>query len=227
MKRLTLCLLCCVGLVFATAYTTYANFNSFGDAIGGATSGKPSKGSSGSSNGFGGSSSGGSSGNGFGNSFNDSSNSFGNNSSSYSGGAGPLDTSVFGGARTVVSLRDLQKFLKNARGYVVVVNFFATWCGPCREEIPGLVSIAKSMQSKKVVVVSLSIDKDATALQSFIKKMGINYSVARAASDVTQHFGVQSIPHNVIYSREGDMIVNESGFVSEKDLRRFLEELAK
>ncbi len=123
-----------------------------------------------------------------------------------------------------VNIATLESMLEKHQGKVVVVNFFATWCPPCREEIPGLVELTKE-RGKDIVVIGLSVDETAGPLPSFIKKFDMNYEVVRASADVQRLFEVRSIPHNVVFNKKGDIVANESGFVTKEQLSAFIDKL--
>ncbi len=123
-----------------------------------------------------------------------------------------------------LDLAGLETLLNEHRGKVVVVNFFATWCPPCREEIPGLVEISKE-RAEDVVIIGLSVDKTVTPLPKFLEQYGVTYEVVRAHTDIQQLFAVNSIPHNVVLNKEGDIVANESGFVTKKQLNDFIDSL--
>ncbi len=123
-----------------------------------------------------------------------------------------------------INLQQLEDLLKEHKGKVVVLNFFATWCPPCREEIPGLVEIAKE-RTDDVVIIGLSVDKSTAPLAKFMQQYDINYPVRRAEVDVQKLFEVQSIPHNAVFDKEGEIVANESGFVTKKQLNAFIDSL--
>ncbi len=120
-----------------------------------------------------------------------------------------------------VDMQGFNELLASHKGKIVLVNFFATWCPPCREEIPGLVSIAEKM-SDQVVVIGLSGDEDPKKLPGFLKDMKINYPVLLAGMDVLRFFKVHTIPHNLVYNQDGKIVANASGFVTEDELKGFI-----
>ncbi len=118
----------------------------------------------------------------------------------------------------------LLKFIEQKKGKIVLVNFFATWCPPCKKEIPGLVSLAKK-RSKDVVIVGLSFDKNPALLPDFIKEYKIQYDVFLADAGIQDLFNVTSIPHNAVFDKNGEIVANEGGYVSENELNKFFDKL--
>lgn len=99
------------------------------------------------------------------------------------------------------------------KGKVVVLNFFATWCAPCREEIPGLVRLRKEFKPTELVILGISLDETQEPIQEFIREYGINYPVKAASEDVVHMFGVRSVPHNTVYDTNGRLVANQPGLV--------------
>jgi thiol-disulfide isomerase/thioredoxin len=102
-------------------------------------------------------------------------------------------------------------------GKVTVVNLWATWCGPCRREIPELVKLHKEFQARGVEVIGLSTeDPDASAekVRKFIQDFQIDYRVgwASAAVGVPLMQGRQSIPQTFVISRDAFLVKHFTGF---------------
>lgn len=125
-----------------------------------------------------------------------------------------------------VGLKDLTSIVAQNKGKVVMLNFFATWCPPCREEIPDLVSLAPKYEGK-VVIVGLSVDEDASTLPAFLKRPKVDYPVYRASEDVIRAFNVRTIPHNVFYGKNGRLALMGSGMVSKKELTEIFDSLGE
>ena len=125
-----------------------------------------------------------------------------------------------------VGLKDLTSIVAQNKGKVVMLNFFATWCPPCREEIPDLVSLAPKYEGK-VVIVGLSVDEDASTLPAFLKRLNVDYPVYRASEDVIRAFNVRTIPHNVFYGKNGRLALMGSGMVSKKELTEIFDSLGE
>ena len=117
----------------------------------------------------------------------------------------------------------LENLVRSNKGRPVVVNFFATWCPPCRAEIPLLVQMQKKYDGK-VVFIGLSVDDASTSAKvgPFIQKFRVNYPVFLADRGLVELFGISSIPFNVIYDANGKLQATGSGAPSEDDFDQIL-----
>ena len=111
--------------------------------------------------------------------------------------------------------------LSNYQGKVLLVNLWATWCGPCRRETPELVKLYKEYQSRGVEMVGLSTeDPEASAqsVQEFVRQYNVDYHVGWASREVaiTLMQGRGSIPQSFVITRDGWM----QGFQSDLTLER-------
>ncbi len=98
-----------------------------------------------------------------------------------------------------VSLHDL-------RGQVVVLNFWATWCPPCVEEMPSLVEMQRRMKARGVTVVAVSVDVDQNAYHQFLKDHNVNLLTVRDPNEKTSNlYGTFKFPETYIIDRKGVM----------------------
>ena len=97
--------------------------------------------------------------------------------------------------------------LSDFKGKVVLLNFWATWCPPCRDEIPALVALQNQYKDKGLVVIGVSLDQKGPApVQAFVKRMKINYPVVMGdEKTVMEYGGVQAIPTTFYIDREGNV----------------------
>ena len=109
--------------------------------------------------------------------------------------------------------------LSSYRGKVLVLDFWATWCPPCRDEIPQLVRIAREKRQDGVEVVGLHIDDDGrsspAAIQKFIQQFNINYTVGLASDDIfISYLGEEetSIPQTLVFDRNGKIVAHLIGY---------------
>lgn len=118
-------------------------------------------------------------------------------------------------------LKDLDgKMVKSSdfKGKVVLLDFWATWCPPCREEIPGFVSLQKKHGDKGLVVVGVSLDDEGVkGVKDFVAKNKINYPIVMGDGKTTELFGgVKGIPTTFIIDKKGNIVGKHVGFTEEK-----------
>jgi peroxiredoxin len=125
------------------------------------------------------------------------------------------------------SLKDLSgktwKF-SDLRGKVVLVNFWATWCPPCRKEMPDLETLYKRFGSKGFVVLGIS-DEELIKVSPFVKERNVSFPVLLdPGRKVNEMFLVEGIPKSFIYDREGKLVAQSIDMRTQK---QFLELLSK
>src|SRR5215475_2938639 len=117
-----------------------------------------------------------------------------------------------------INLLDGQKAkLADYSGKVLIVDLWATWCGPCRQEIPHLVELAKEYKGKGVEVIGLTNenpDADAEMVKEFSKVFKINYTIGWADQEMQSGLmrGRQAIPQTLIIGRDGKVLKHYVGF---------------
>mgnify|MGYP006279514847 FL=1 len=111
--------------------------------------------------------------------------------------------------------------LADHRGEVVVVNFWATWCPPCRREIPGFIELQKEWGDKGLTFVGVSLDEEGfDAVRPYAEKMGINYPLVVDDGSVAQKYeGVSALPTSFVVGPEGTVQYARPGFLPESVLR--------
>lgn len=104
-------------------------------------------------------------------------------------------------------------------GKVAVVNFWATWCVPCIQEIPSFNKLQQELGAKGVAVVGVAMDEDgADLVKNFLKKHPMNYPVALGSADLTSQYKLDELPVTVVFDRQGKQIKRFEGFLHEEDL---------
>jgi cytochrome c biogenesis protein CcmG, thiol:disulfide interchange protein DsbE len=93
--------------------------------------------------------------------------------------------------------------LRDLRGKVVVLNFWATYCAPCVEEMPALNKLQKYIESRNAVVLGVSVDEDPDAYQKFLKEQGINFPTCREPRKLSLDYGSPLIPDTYVIDRHG------------------------
>jgi peroxiredoxin len=109
--------------------------------------------------------------------------------------------------------------LSDFRGKVVVLNFWATWCAPCRVETPWLVDLYHQYKGQGLEVVGVSMDDgDQEHVPDFVKEMGINYTVLLGTHAVGDAYGgMRFLPQTFFISRDGKIIKHSFGIKSKID----------
>ena len=120
--------------------------------------------------------------------------------------------------------------LADLKGKVLVLNFFATWCGPCRQEIPDLVRLYERFQDKGLEIIGVSLDQEGEAvLRPFIKRYGITYPVVLGTTEVVLDYGgVKGIPTTFFIDHNGTIsnyfVGLRPGYVIEESVRKLLKQ---
>jgi peroxiredoxin len=142
------------------------------------------------------------------------------------------DAKVIGTEAAELALRDLfgaEQRLSALRGRIVVLNFWATFCEPCRKEMPDLAAIQNNYAALGVQVVGASADEAAARpkVLQFIKETKLNFPVwLGATTGDMERFGLApALPGTVIIGRDGRIVWHKSGVVKEADVKKQIDEL--
>ncbi|MEA1926952.1 MAG: TlpA disulfide reductase family protein [Candidatus Auribacterota bacterium] len=129
---------------------------------------------------------------------------------------------------------NLKKFgggrakLSDYRGKIVILDFWSTWCPPCRKEIPDFVKLQKSYGDKKLVILGISLDQNPKhALPPFIRQYNMNYPILLTDGRIDKAYGgVTGIPTTFVINQKGEIYQRYVGFrpkhVFEKDIQNLL-----
>lgn len=121
----------------------------------------------------------------------------------------------------------LNSLIQKNRGKVIMLNFFATWCPPCRSEIPEIVALRNSYPPDKLLILGLSVDEDKAPLPLFLKQLKVNYPVYMAGRDITTVYNVSSVPYNAFISPQGQLIISGSGMADISVLKQVVNDILK
>jgi peroxiredoxin len=119
---------------------------------------------------------------------------------------------------TLPALSGEKISLADFRGRVVVLNFWATWCPPCVEEMPSLKRFADQIEPFGVTVLGVSVDHDPDALQKFVAETKLGFPIARDADQkVSSRYGTFKFPETYIINSEGRVAEKLIGAIDWQD----------
>jgi len=103
--------------------------------------------------------------------------------------------------------------LAQFHGKPVFVNAFATWCPPCKQELPGIVA-AYPANKDKVVFIGVDEQEDVELVTPFLRRFGITYQVLLDPGDVADHYDIASLPESFFIDRNGKLVKTYRGFMT-------------
>ncbi len=130
----------------------------------------------------------------------------------------PFELTTYDGRR--LSLGDLD-------GQAVVLSFWATWCVPCRTEMPYFESTHRKYKDRGVVFVGVAVAEDPEASKSFLRELDITYPNGPDDSQISRRYGVAGLPTTVFIGRDGKVARTWAGEIDEGQLISLVEEIAR
>jgi peroxiredoxin len=126
----------------------------------------------------------------------------------------------------LTTLKGQQLSLSSLRGKVVLLDFWAQWCEPCKQELPELQKLHKEYASRGVVIVGVNIDKLRENAERLVRQLGITFDVALdPAGSVAGTFDLPKMPTSFVVDKKGTVRFVNEGFDGPKDVDRFRKEL--
>lgn len=131
------------------------------------------------------------------------------------------DTSAGAPNFTAKNLEGKDVKLNDFKGKVVLVNFWAVWCGPCQEEVPELVELYNIYRDKGFVIVGVSDPSDSNEIKSFVREHKMTYPVVIDPGSISEEYNVVGFPTSFLIDREGKVVQKFPGY--SPNLRKKLE----
>jgi thiol-disulfide isomerase/thioredoxin len=131
----------------------------------------------------------------------------------------------------LVNLNGVKENLSDYRGQVIFLNFWATWCGPCRSEMPSMEKVYKELKDKGFTIVAVDLGENPSTVQAFVDEFGLTFPVLLDQTNaVGSMYNAQSIPTTYLIGRDGNILGRAVGvrpWEEEAYKNLFLEILAK
>ncbi len=139
---------------------------------------------------------------------------------------------VIGTMRPPFELKDLQGELRNINewnGKVLLVNFWATWCPPCKREMPAFIELHDEYAEQGFEIIGIALDNEQ-AVQDFVDTLGVNYTVMVAEHkglDLSRDYGnrIGALPFSVFVARDGKIQFTKAGELSKQQVEQIIQPL--
>ena len=117
--------------------------------------------------------------------------------------------------------------LSDLRNRAVVVDFWATWCGPCRASMPHLSTMQTRYEKQGLTVIGLSVDESGPqGVKKFANQLGVKFTLAMAKDDVLDAYGpIRSIPTTFFINRKGDIVRRVVGYIDGETMEGYVKEI--
>jgi thiol-disulfide isomerase/thioredoxin len=117
-----------------------------------------------------------------------------------------------------------QYSLASFKGKPVLLDFWASWCGPCRKSLPALETIYRDFKDQGLIILAVNAIEDRQTVEDFLKKTPLAYPAVLSNDDgIRQAYHVAAIPVFVLIGRDGRIVEQQIGFGGERDVRMMLE----
>lgn len=129
----------------------------------------------------------------------------------------------YGNTVEVINTDSLNKEISEAKSELLIVDFWATWCSPCKKQLPVLFNLYEKYKSKGLSIIGVAMDYNAQNVNKFLKKSDVNYPIYLGNEDIAYIYKVKAVPTMHIYDRSGNLVKKHAGFISECELAQIIE----
>lgn len=120
----------------------------------------------------------------------------------------------------------LEGSIPNVTGKVLLVDFWASWCAPCKKAFPTLKEMHEKFSSRGALVVAVSVDEEKSEMEGFLKKNPVPFAVVRdPASALAEKLSVEVMPTSFVVGANGRIAAVHSGFHGDATRKQYIEEL--
>ena len=109
---------------------------------------------------------------------------------------------------------------------VVLVDFWASWCGPCGESFPAMEALNKKYASKGLVIIAVNVDENKSDMDEFLKKHEVTFTVVRDSKQkLVEKAGINSMPGSFLLGKDGKVAFAHTGFHGDKTVKEYEQEI--
>ncbi len=120
-------------------------------------------------------------------------------------------------------MKGQEQRLQDYRGKWVLVNFWATWCPPCLEEIPDLIALYEAHRSRDLVVIGVALDSTRESVVEFVAKKKVGYPIVLGDYDLASQVGdVEALPTSYLYDPTGKLVSYQQGKVTRASVESYI-----
>ncbi|NIT36205.1 MAG: redoxin domain-containing protein [candidate division Zixibacteria bacterium] len=114
----------------------------------------------------------------------------------------------------------------NYKGQVLILDFWATWCGPCKREIPHLIKLQEKYRDQGLTIVGITFDDNPDKdVPPYAAKVGMNYVNVRGTDEMKGDYAIMGLPTIIIYDRDGNLDTKRDGYIGEEKLEEIIKRL--
>jgi thiol-disulfide isomerase/thioredoxin len=118
------------------------------------------------------------------------------------------------------------KLPEDAKNKVVLVDFWASWCGPCKDSFPVMEEIHKRYSEQGLVIIAVNVDENRADMEEFLKRNGVSFAVVRdARQKLVEKVGIATMPSSFLVDREGKIRFTHSGFRGSETKKQYEQEI--
>jgi thiol-disulfide isomerase/thioredoxin len=132
-------------------------------------------------------------------------------------------TAASAGSFVFKDMKGQEQRLQDYRGKWVLVNFWATWCPPCLEEIPDLIALNEAHRNRDLVVIGVALDSTKDSVVEFVAKKKISYPIVFGDYDLASQVGdVEALPTTYLYDPTGKLVSYQQGMVTRTSVESYI-----
>lgn len=129
----------------------------------------------------------------------------------------------YGNTVKAINTDSLNKEISEAKSRLLIVDFWATWCSPCKKQLPVLFNLYEKYKSKGLSIIGVAMDYNAQNVDKFLEKSDVNYPIYLGNEDIAYIYKVKAVPTMHIYDKSGNLVKKHAGFINECELAQIIE----